>query len=109
MLCFLIHILNSRKWKYNSKIDQHYVEVDETGELNKTYKQIKEEEKTTQCDQPVQFQDMSLDDPPTLDDPKAATLGKGLQQGHGAPVAEREVQARDLGIQPYGRGKPSLW
>ena len=58
---------------------------------------------------PVQFQDMSLDDPPTLDEPKAATLGKGLQQGHGAPVAEREVQARDLGIQPYGRGKPSLW
>jgi hypothetical protein len=94
MLCFLNDIPNSRKWKYNTKIEQHYLEVDETGELNKTYKQSKEEEETTVSDQPVQFQEMSLDEPPALDDPKAETVGKGQQQGTVPPVADREVQAR---------------
>ena len=49
---------------------------------------------TTVSDQPVQFQEMSLDEPPALDDPKAETVGKGQQQGTVPPVADREVQAR---------------
>ena len=111
---FLIDIPNSRKWKYNTKMEQHYLEVDETGELNKTYKQSKEEEETTYSDQPVQFQEMSLDEPPKLDDPKAETVGKGQQHGNAAPSAEREVQARQHGgkalvVQPCGHmGKRKL-
>lgn len=56
-----------RKWKYNKDIEQHYIEVDESGELTKKYVQTKEEEETMGSDKPVAFEVLSLDDPAAVE------------------------------------------
>lgn len=56
-----------RKWKYNPKIEQHYIEVDESGELTKRYTQTKEEEEICGSARPVEFRTLSLEDPAAMD------------------------------------------
>ena len=56
-----------RKWKYNKDIEQHYIEVDESGELTKKYVQTKGEEETMGSEKPVAFEVLSLDDPAAVE------------------------------------------
>lgn len=85
------HLFN-RKWKYNEKIDQHYVEVDESGELTKKYIQTKEEEEVSHTDKPVEFKKLTLDDPAAIDRGSEAEAYAETQDGK--PDAEVESQDR---------------
>lgn len=58
---------HGRKWKYNTKIEQHYIEVDESGELTKRYTQTKEEEEITGSSKSVEFRTLSLEDPAAME------------------------------------------
>lgn len=82
----------NRKWKYNEKIDQHYVEVDESGELTKKYIQTKEEEEVSHTDKPVEFKKLTLDDPAAIDRGSEAEAYAETQDGK--PDAEVESQDR---------------
>ena len=85
------HLFN-RKWKYNEKIDQHYVEVDESGELTKKYIQTKEEEEVSHTDKPVEFKKLTLDDPAAID--RGSEAEAYAETRDGKPDAEVESQDR---------------
>ena len=50
-------------WKYNKDIKQHYVEVDESGELTKTYKQSDEYTERGTSDKPLKKKKLSTSCP----------------------------------------------
>ena len=84
---------SGRKWKYNEKIEQHYVEIDESGELTKKYTQTKEEEEVRSSDAPVTFQDVSLDDPNAIErgsESEATVKAPGTQSRPQAAVENQD-------------------
>ena len=84
--------LHCRPWKYNIKLEQHYLEVDESGELTKRYTQTKEEEEISATDKPVVFKTVTLDDPAAVErgtEDEAAALPPGTTE---RPKAEVESQ-----------------
>ena len=85
------HLL--RKWKYDDKVDQHYLEVDESGELTKKYVQTKEEEEITGSDKPVVHGVLSLDDPAAIErgpDTEATANPPGSATRPEAPVEKQD-------------------
>ena len=85
-----------RKWKYNKDIEQHYIEVDESGELTKKYVQTKEEEETTGSDQPVAFKVLSLDDPAAIERGSEGDAIADPFNRDAKPSADEEKQDRSV-------------
>lgn len=83
---------SGRKWKYNEKVEQHYIEVDESGELTKRYTQTKEEEEIKSSDAPVVFTDLSLDDPNAIERGSEAEATAKAPGQEGRPQAALETQ-----------------
>ena len=90
---FALHVV-SRKWKYNNKVNQHWVEFDESGELTKSYLETHQVEETSKTKEEVVLGKRALnsDTPMTLEAPGSGA-GDPVEP---APEAEQEVQAGGL-------------
>ena len=84
-----------RKWKYNKDIEQHYIEVDESGELTKKYVQTKEEEETMGSEKPVAFEVLSLDDPAAVE---RGSEGDAIADFNRTPKPDAEEEKQDKSI-----------
>ena len=77
-------------------MDQHYLEVDESGELTKKYTQVKEEEEVSNGSRPVEFTAVSLDDPAAMErGPEAEATAKPPGSGSLGDTPDAEVEQQD--------------
>lgn len=77
-------------------MDQHYLEVDESGELTKKYTQVKEEEELCNSGRPVEFTSVSLDDPAAMErGSEAEATAKPPGSGSLGDTPDAEVEKQD--------------
>ena len=82
----LVFQQHARGWKYDKKIDQHWVEFEESGELQKMYLQREDQTETRTVDAIAKFKDLK----PTPAAVSCETAAHGI--GNEKPDADREQQ-----------------
>ena len=84
---FVLTLFEWRKWKYNPKLLQHYLEVNEDGKITSHYSEKTEEEETRMSETGVAFTGVSSEEP------GARPESFGPISSSEKPTAEEEVQA----------------